>query len=433
MRHGEYAETRRGQASRHTKRRHRRFYFEIDQPPQSKNIKPADALAFQLALLAELDRRKQRPYRGPVFLQFDFYNQAKSPPAIQSLPKNYLDLLETPRPDSNIARAHLLFNNDRQVKALTVRYNLVAPPYGEPKIRVRAEPLRDFYADLDLGRRIESNEFRDDDHRFSRRYDEGEFHDRLFGDERDPSEARFEALVQYVRDRASWVHLIGENAYESQLAFMRSQAQQEYLHFTDLFTCRELVWAYSTRPTASSAADLDRIFKVPRDQALAPPFALSLRHAPQKEGDTDLFKSELRTALETFKTRFPQIFPLTSLLNVTILMVPPEAGGKDLDNLARLVLPAVHDILQPPSDLSRTIDLGSATDPIIRSWWEDRIEALPKAPKYSVTEYRAFQLPRFPNDPKEGMVRLAVGAGFMPIDFRGEIDDFLRKWQRADV
>jgi hypothetical protein len=38
----------------------------IDQEPQSKNIRPADAVAFQKALLARMEANKQSTYTGPI-------------------------------------------------------------------------------------------------------------------------------------------------------------------------------------------------------------------------------------------------------------------------------------------------------------------------------------------------------------------------------
>jgi hypothetical protein len=51
--------------------------------------------------------------------------------------------------------------------------------------------------------------------------------------------------------------------------------------------------------------------------------------------------------------------------------------------------------------------------------------------KHSITEYRAFALPRLPDDPEDGFVRLAVGGGMRPVRFREEIDEYLEKWEET--
>src|SRR5262249_11522535 len=99
-----YSRTRQGQASLLRKRRLRRFQIMIEQQPQSKNIKSADAIDFQRTVLNQLEADGQSAYRGDAFLQLDFYTSAKDPPAIYRLPKNYLDLLGKPRDDSGISR-----------------------------------------------------------------------------------------------------------------------------------------------------------------------------------------------------------------------------------------------------------------------------------------------------------------------------------------
>ncbi|QVL30313.1 hypothetical protein KIH39_15785 [Telmatocola sphagniphila] len=71
----------------------RRVIVMLEQQPQSKNIKPADAEAFRSAILKWLKMLGQTAFRKNVFLQLDFFTTAKDPPEIYSLPKNYIDLL----------------------------------------------------------------------------------------------------------------------------------------------------------------------------------------------------------------------------------------------------------------------------------------------------------------------------------------------------
>lgn len=40
-----------------------------------------------------------------------------------------------------------------------------------------------------------------------------------------------------------------------------------------------------------------------------------------------------------------------------------------------------------------------------------------------------FELPRFTDDPKDGLVRLALGDGLHPVQFREDIQNFLSKWR----
>jgi len=162
---------------------------------------------------------------------------------------------------------------------------------------------------------------------------------------------------------------------------------------------------------------------------LGPPFTLELHHAPHRSGDNAAFDAALRTALSGFKTTYHYLFPLASTLNVTILMIPPEGGGKDLDNLATLILPALHEIWAPPSSFAQAYNTVNIQDETIREYWENARNELPKALKHSITEYRAFALPRLPDDPEDGFVRLAIGGGMTPVRFREDIDEYLQRWQ----
>src|SRR5882724_4836487 len=136
MNRKDYFSSPRGRRSQLRKRVFSRFFATVNQAPQSKNIKTNDAIAFQQKILRVLG--KKRAYRGPLLLQMEFFNQSKTPPAIHTLPKNYLDLLGKPRRDARIGRTALLYDDDRQVKALIVRYHL-EPVFGTPQIWIRAE------------------------------------------------------------------------------------------------------------------------------------------------------------------------------------------------------------------------------------------------------------------------------------------------------
>ncbi|TCN37855.1 hypothetical protein EV644_15020 [Kribbella orskensis] len=74
--------------------------------------------------------------------------------------------------------------------------------------------------------------------------------------------------------------------------------------------------------------------------------------------------------------RFPILAPLRVPLRVVLLVVPPRQG-KDLDNLALSVLPAVRDALNGPD----------------------------------ITAYEVIELKRTAADPEAGLLRFALGSG----------------------
>jgi hypothetical protein len=432
MERGKYIRTREGQASALGKRRLRRFTLMLDQEPQSKNIKAADAIAFQRTVREQLRSASQSAYRGPVFLQMDFFIAARNPPAIYTLPKNYLDLLEKPVEGSGIDLPWLLYRDDRQVKALIVRYHLWGLS-SKPGVRLQAEPFRDFLADIDLVERIRRDDFEDDGswwrHSYSDELRNGPFHD-----DKDSDDDGFRRLAEFERDRGSVLRLLSNDAYEVQRQMMRMDAQQAHLRQTDRLTCSGLLWAFQNKPKRKGEPHNDfmnRLAFTMRNMTFSPPFAVELHHAPYRKGDSVAFDQTLRAALNDFKTKHRYLFPLSSLLNVTIVMIPPEGGGKDLDNLARLILPTLHEIWAPPSDFAHAFRTDNIQDGNVRDHREKVRAGLPKEPKYSITEYRAFELPRLPDDPKDGLVRLAIGDGMRAVRFRERIDEYLKKWEDA--
>ncbi len=431
MERGKYVETRRGQAASLHKRRMRRFNLSIEQQPQSKNIGDADAVAFQQAVALQLDKTGASAFPAPVFLQLEFTTASKTPPAIYKLPKNYLDLLEVPRADAGIDRPRLLYKNDRQVKALIVRYRLEGANQ-QPHIWVQAEPWRNLLADVDLLQKIRRDDFEDDGDSW-RATGSDDFLPPFARDEYEDHDG-LEQLVEFQREKTSFVRAFGSDAYEAQHEMMRRSMQQEDLRHTDQFICSGVLSAFQDTPRTTGGAQdiaLARLAAATRNMSLGSPFVLDLHHAPHRKGDSEQFDVILRKALNEYKAKRPYLFPLTSQLCVTLLMVPPVDRGKDLDNLARLVLPALHEIWAPPSHIVHTINVGRIKDQTTRSYWERMQQELPKQPKHSITEYRAFELPRLPGDAAEGFVRLAVGEGQSPVGFREEIDNALDVWRQS--
>lgn len=430
MERGRYVLTRRGQASALKKRRMRRITVMLDQQPQSKNIKTADKIAFQRAVVDRLDAVGQSAYRGPVFLQMDFFNAAKNPPAIYRLPKNYLDLLGKPVEGAGIDRPRLLYRDDRQVKALVVRYHLRGFR-GEPAVWLRAEPFRDFIADAHLTERISRDDFEEDDRRPSSSYDLG--HD-PFRDDDGRDDDGFERLADWERDRTSIVRRFGNDAFESMRQLNRMEAHQGFLRSMERHVCAGVLYAFqntSRKKGESHDGFMNRLAFQTRNMSLASPFTLELPCAPRQKGEGEVFDRDLRTALEGFKTKHYYLFPLATSVNVTVLMIPPEGGGKDLDNLATRIVKPLQEIWSPPSSFAHAYNTDNIEDEAIREHWNDARNEVPKDLKNSIVEYRVFELPRLPDDSKDGFVRLAVGDGLGPVHFREEIDDYLKKWEEA--
>jgi len=227
----------------------------LEQQPQSKKIKAADAIDFQRAVLERLERASQSAYRGDVFVQMDFFSSSKDPPSIYRLPKNYLDLLGKPRDDSDIDRTRLLYRDDRQVKALIVRYHL-RERGAKPGVWVTAEPFRDFLADLDLVECVRRDDFEDDGgwwgHSTTHDFRKGPFHRVEYCDGNG-----FWELAEFERDRECVLRHLGNDAYESQRQTMRMTAHEEHLRETERLICSGCCTRTRTRQRRKGSGTMD--------------------------------------------------------------------------------------------------------------------------------------------------------------------------------
>ena len=87
------------------------------------NNQPAQ-LEFQQSAVESVTRVGRCAFRGAVAADFHFYSLKKDPPAIQSLPKFYLDLLQAPIDAKALGfrRGRIILTDDRQVSILSASY-----------------------------------------------------------------------------------------------------------------------------------------------------------------------------------------------------------------------------------------------------------------------------------------------------------------------
>jgi hypothetical protein len=115
------------------RRKAQQVYIDVPGALQSKAAnKLANAISFQECVrkqMAALGR--VRPFRVPVAIEIDFTPGIdRPPPAIHSLAKYYLDLLQWPADGSANDKSRLLLKDDRQVKALICTYWLGVDHYN---------------------------------------------------------------------------------------------------------------------------------------------------------------------------------------------------------------------------------------------------------------------------------------------------------------
>lgn len=77
------------------------------------------------------------------------------------------------------------------------------------------------------------------------------------------------------------------------------------------------------------------------------------------------------------------MFPLKSVLGVTVLFLSPKNETTDLDNLARkYIVPFINEIIQPPRNYAETIRFKDLPEDSLKKHLLDELSRLPKDPRY---------------------------------------------------
>ena len=119
----EYLDTIDGQRYERFKRFIKPIWLTINQEPKGKNSSDEEKQYFRNEVKKQLKKNKRRRFRGDLILQIDYYTTKDNPPELQTLSKNYLDLLhkEMPHIDS---LSKILYGDDDQIKILISNYHI---------------------------------------------------------------------------------------------------------------------------------------------------------------------------------------------------------------------------------------------------------------------------------------------------------------------
>lgn len=84
------------------------------------------------------------------------------------------------------------------------------------------------------------------------------------------------------------------------------------------------------------------------------------------------------------------------MLSITVFGAPPAFGGIDLDNLARTyVVPAVHEVLKPPTTYAHALAPLAKSDPAGYKWLVADLQRMKRMPPHSITRYTVIEAPHF--------------------------------------
>jgi hypothetical protein len=428
VKRGDYLKTVEGQVSLRRKRQLNRLLFMIDgQEPRSKNaISKAEKVAFQDAILAKMTAQKRRHFKAPIAIEFDFFPTENDPPALHSIPKNYLDLLEGPVTVVARNRKRLLFENDRQVSYLAAKYHIPLDE-AQPSIWLKAAPYRDFIADIALLNKIQHNELESVSGRLLYEKSSLSWDKLVEDDDTIHNNDAVDQLRDHENNKQFWVSRFGEDVYEAWREMYLRDVQNHILKTLSL-TPSMLILLLS--PLFSDVPpEFDSIYEIMRGNLISEPFAINLKHSNLKQGESSVYKAFVKKTMASFRKKNSRLFPLIAPVGITILFQPPAFGSIDLDNLARRIVPFVNEELKPPSDRLMNVDISRCRDPKLRQWFEEKRKVLKRMPKHSITHYQIFQLPRLTNDSENGFVRLLLELGEHAETLWSRIETLADKWQ----
>jgi len=421
----EYLETMEGQSLDRFKRMIKTIYLEVAQEPKGKNSTDREKLYFRQEIKRQLKEWKRRPFRGDLIMEIDYFTTQKVPPALHTLSKNYLDLLHKPMPHIDSYKG-LLFNDDSQIKILISNYHIDEFDKQRACIKIKAYSLGFFIKDIEFTDRIINNKFENSDyHRHSN------FEDELLYERNHDNRDYVDDLLELERDKEFYDKTFGEQYFLLQKQFCTRQIQEQFLKINE-FGIRNLISifqpVFSYYKQYSADKSFQSIWGSSRNLIFFSSSFLDFGNAPQKKGESNIFKTNLKEELKKFKENFKILFPLLQPISVIITFIPPKQKVVDLDNLARYIAPFVNEIFEPPSTIQLTYDNKYQNELLRRE-----VEITQQIPPNSIASYQLIHLPRQNNDHENGEIRFVITDGLYHMNnIWSTVNEFIDKWDKSN-
>lgn len=277
------------------RRRERVFQFGFKGELETKkSSKLVNSLAFQSKLRQSTAAQgRKTPFNRPVMLEMDFTPGLTSPaPAVHSLAKHYIDLLQWPADRGPTDRERLLLKDDRLVKGLICTYWL-GIDHSEPGISMRVSTMANVVRDFEFCTRIIHGDIPGDVRadRLTKWHRDGWDADDEWGD--DP----VREYRDHVRREAENTRILSKKAYESQRLLLQQEVQTKFLKLVELGPDRlsDLLWAYSKK--RKHRFDDLRSISAEQQRKLHSLVAIDLGPSAVREGESGSFKENVRKRL----------------------------------------------------------------------------------------------------------------------------------------
>ena len=417
----EYIETMDGQKSLRLRRFLKEMHIVINQEPKTKkSLKKEDKKHFRKAIKEYLHKNNRRAYRSDIILQIDYYTTENNPPPLQTLSKNYLDLLHKSMPEIDNLKG-ILFKDDSQIKILIANYHLNEYGDNKPQIRINTSTLKSFYEDISLAYRIITNDFSDKD--YSNTY---KFEEYLRDEDLDDNTDVYNDYNDLIKNQVDIKKTFGEQYFLAREFLYKKEIQERYLSLNRI-NINDLVNLFQSEFSNNRKYKDDRHFMKIWNSTKAYVFLASdffdLGKAPSNEGDSKILKTQLRKQLNEFKKKKTVLFPFLVPLSIIVLFIPPKRNVVDLDNLARnYIVPFINEILRPPASHSKV-----AKD---FSFFKQESEIHQKYHPNSLTNYQILQLSRQDNSPENGEIKFVLTNGdTIYKNVKNTVNDVISKWE----
>jgi Holliday junction resolvase RusA-like endonuclease len=346
-------------------RRKNLFQFWYDGSPKSKKaMKTRDDDAFRDQLRKEF---KRKPYRAQLAVSIECFTSHPTPPSIEKIPKNYLDLMNK-----------IVFKDDNQIDYLGIRYHLASN--GMERLRFTIGPMGLMRRELNIVSDLSS-------------------HDDLEDAEEDPDRI-WDDFV-----RAYRAHQAGKGSPQEQslllhLNLAKYQSQQQFLKRSTI-QLEDARYFYSTppgKPRAGRGAFLqtskEMLYQGQKSIAmgrLRSWLAQSHFKIPQKNGEGEIFEKDVRAKFQDWKRKYPFLDGLVTPIGIEVYYRGPYRNKGflgDLDNVMMRLAPVVHDELKPPLTFGLGMEAGDEP-PFMKDW----MSQFPKGLKHQLARYEVFRVP----------------------------------------
>lgn len=297
---------------------------------------------FQKFVLSELTSIKKNCFRANVAIEFSFKINQSNSPAIQSLLKHYIDLIQKPQKEIATRRKYLLIKDDSQIKALSAYY-WKSNKNEEQELTISIRPFRDFISNLEFARDLEFGKFSN-----RKIYSFSE------DNEYEESQRRLNDLDYYKPVKIEGLKIeidgtkIDYDEFQNQL--FEEEKGQQFLKLNSKSSASSILTLITEQPETvknnSILSNLSKtLTKIERVTTLNGRYNINFGSVPVSQGESKLFKDRINTKLKEWKVLNGKLLPKNPALALKFFYEKPSKVNHDLDNLLKYVLPHFNELI----------------------------------------------------------------------------------------